>query len=509
MTETVVADHPTIAAAPDDRPAPSAWRTRFDRTLWLWPALLTLGFGLRGIGRPTLWRDELASWSAASRSTGELLDMLKNVDAVSGAYYLLLHFWIGLLGDSPTVLRLPAALAMAGSAVLVVFIGRRLFDRWTALIAGLLFALVPSISLYSQQVRGYAFVVLMVSAATLTLLRALERPTWWRWAGYALCVTGAGLFHLISVVFLLPHAIVLVLRWRRSGERRVIRRFPVAVALGLLPLVPLAVLGRQQVGRQISWIVTPDMQSFPALWSGLFFSPLVAGIVLAMSVLPLAWSTDRRRAVETGMIAALPIAAIYLISQGSTSYFLDRYVLFTVPAWCVLSAAAITALRPRVVMAVVFVVGTALLGITDQRGLRGVGSHESVDDKGAAAIVAQGYRPGDAIVPDRGSKSFMMLDLAMRYYLPRQVEPVDIFAARSEVRNDDLYAVECGDPAACIGDVQRVWVVTYSDADGKDPYANLPAREVAALKAVFEPVEVQQVRQLTVALLERKDAQGG
>jgi hypothetical protein len=37
------------------------------RLPWCWPALVTLAFGFYQVGRPELWRDELASWSFASR----------------------------------------------------------------------------------------------------------------------------------------------------------------------------------------------------------------------------------------------------------------------------------------------------------------------------------------------------------------------------------------------------------------------------------------------------------
>jgi mannosyltransferase len=46
-----------------------ARRTAFDgladqaaRLPWCWPALVTLAFGFYQVGRPELWRDELASW---------------------------------------------------------------------------------------------------------------------------------------------------------------------------------------------------------------------------------------------------------------------------------------------------------------------------------------------------------------------------------------------------------------------------------------------------------------
>jgi hypothetical protein len=81
--------------APDDlaptRPDGSgtgipARRTAFDdladraaRLPWCWPALLTLAFGVYQVGRPELWRDELASWSFASRPVPDLIALVPSV----------------------------------------------------------------------------------------------------------------------------------------------------------------------------------------------------------------------------------------------------------------------------------------------------------------------------------------------------------------------------------------------------------------------------------------------
>ncbi|AUG77698.1 hypothetical protein CFP65_2885 [Kitasatospora sp. MMS16-BH015] len=470
------------------------------RYVWLWPALLTLGLGVHGSWRPELWRDELATWTAAGRSTGELFDLLGHVDAVSGAYYLLMHFWIGAFGDSPTVLRLPSALAMTGAAVFVVLAGRKLFGPRTALVAGLLFAVVPSISRYAQEARSYAFVLLAVSAATWLLLRAIERPTVLRWLPYAVAVALAGLFHMVSLVFLAGHAVIVAMRWQQSRDRRLLFGFPAAVVVAMLPVLPLVMLGQKQAGRQIGWLHQPGLATYVDFWHGLFGSALVSGCFLALAAIPAGWSVGRRRAFEVGVLAGLPIVLTWFVSQGHTAYFFDRYQLYTVPAWAILAGAGLAAIRPRALTAL-GLVAVALLGYQDQQALRKSTSHEVTNGKAAAKIIADGYRAGDGFVPVRGSSSWMMIDLETEYYLPKGVHLKDVFAARSAEQKQDLFVDPCKEPAACIGDTGRVWVVTLGEAD--DPYANLEKPEAEALRAVFTPVQVKHVRGLTVSLLER------
>jgi mannosyltransferase len=73
------------------------------------PALATLLSCLLGLGERSLWRDEHATWWAASLSFGELRELTGHVDLVLAPYYAFLHLWIGVFGDSPAALRLPSA----------------------------------------------------------------------------------------------------------------------------------------------------------------------------------------------------------------------------------------------------------------------------------------------------------------------------------------------------------------------------------------------------------------
>ncbi|THA55986.1 glycosyltransferase family 39 protein [Streptomyces sp. A1136] len=467
---------------------------------WLWAALLTFGVAVTGSGTPQLWRDELASWNAAIRGTGDLVAMLGHVDAVSGLYYLLLHGWVSVFGDSATMLRMPSAFAMAGAAAFVVLTARTLFDRRAAVFAGLLFALLPSVSRYGQEARSYAFVVLAVTAATWLLVRALDRPGPRRWAPYALAVAAAGLFHIVSLLFLLPHALIVVLRWWRDRRGRTVVAFTVTVAFALVPVVPLVLLGQRQVGRQISWIKTPHLRSIAEIWDSLFGSPLVSLAIAALALLPLAWSRGRRPAVELVLIGAVPIAAAWVVSQGSTSYFMDRYLLFTVPAWVVVAAAGLAALRPRP-LGVAGLAAVILLGLPDQRQLRTETAKAGRDGAEAAAVIAKGYRPGDGFVPVRGDDRVYMTDFQVEYSLPPRVELRDVFAQRSAVANDDLFPVECAQPEKCLGTTRRVWVVTWSGT--QNPYHRLPKKQAEALEKHYKPVRRTKVHGLQVSLLER------
>jgi mannosyltransferase len=165
-----------------------AMRTAFDdladqaaRVPWCWPALATLVLGFYQVGRPVLWRDELASWSFASRPVASLIATARYTGATQMTYYLLLHFWMAAFGDSADAMRALSVLAMAGAAACVTLIGRHLAGARAGLTSGLVFAVIPSISRFAQEVRFYSVEVLVAMLATLLLLRAMDQPSVRRW----------------------------------------------------------------------------------------------------------------------------------------------------------------------------------------------------------------------------------------------------------------------------------------------------------------------------------------
>ena len=99
---------------------------RLARLAWCWPALLALALGLYQMGRPELWRDELASSSFASRPVlqpdRQRPSHRRHPAGLLPAAALLDR---GVRG-SAYAMRTLSALAMAAAAACVALVGRRL-----------------------------------------------------------------------------------------------------------------------------------------------------------------------------------------------------------------------------------------------------------------------------------------------------------------------------------------------------------------------------------------------
>lgn len=488
---------PTPTPAPDaPEPAQGAPDRWVERVVWLLPALLTLLIVQFRATRAQPWRDELATWSAASRSVDDLLRMVVHIDAVSAPYYLLMHFWTAAFGDSALALRAPSILSMTAAAAVTAVLGRRLFGPRAGLLAGLLFALAPSTSRYGQEGRAYALATLLATLATLLLVRALDRPVWRRWFGYGTCVAALGLAHLVAVTVVAGHLVAVLLAWRRAGDRKALR-WLAAVAAGGLVLLPLLWLGHGQQSAQLGWATKPTLRELAELPRGLLQSDAAGGAIVALAAL--GWATRARWGWLLGLSALLPAALLFLGGLLSPLW-VARYLTFTVPLLCVLAGAAIATLRMRAALPIVALV--AVLGAPDQSGFRK--THEwprnaPVDYAAAARVIGDHERTGDAIVysPRTG---WGLLDIATTYHL-RERTPRDVLVAQDQTQRASLWATECPQPGQCLSGADRVWVLTWGSKP--DPLTGMPAAKADALRAGFRVTRVWHVSGLTVALLTR------
>ncbi|MGW2703693.1 glycosyltransferase family 39 protein [Streptomyces sp. NPDC001340] len=480
-------------------PAPETAHDRWLTSVgpWLWSSLLTLIVATYRIGEPLLGRDELTSWDMSGRTIGQVLATVQRVDGVLGTYYLALHGWTVLFGDSAAALRFPSAVATAGAAACVALTGQRLFGRRAGLAGGLLFALVPAVSRFAHEARPYGLVMLAVALTALLLLRALDRPgSLWRWAGYVLGLVAVGLFHLLALTCLIGHLVLMALRVRR--ERRAWWGFCLAVLVGLASLIPVVSLGRAQTVRQIYWIAKPTAWSLVDIWPQLFYTGSCAGAMILLAMI--AYRERRDAVVFCAVSAVAPVFLVWAVSHGQVSYFYFRYMLFTLPAFAVLAGAGLAAAaRSRLMFTSAFV-ALALLTAPEQASMREPLAHYwsgGPDFAAAARTIQKYYVPGDAVVYPRMEEE--AIALGVRYYLPRDLKLRDVFLAESPVHRNDLAAAECPQPARCLRGEKRIWLVVRGD--GTDPLNGLPTNQSTALRARYRLYGVERPSGLAVALL--------
>ena len=530
--------NPITARPPSDVGAPKQTTPRRPAVAyltWAAPAVVTAALGLVEIGGPQLWRDELATWSAASRTLPQLWAMLHTIDAVLGPYYFGLHLWMAVFGDSATAMRLPSVIAMAVAAGVVALVGRRLAGNVAGLASGLVFALIPSVSRYAQEARPYAFAMLFATLATLLFLRAMERPSWSRWALYTLVLAAAGAANLVALCVVAGHLVIVILDFLQRTVRiggdgtpdsgkslpggrlapegsplRLLVRFCVAVVVGVILMSPLVIEGHAQQGWQIGQQNSPHVAQLigvsGGIWQQLFASVPAAAVVMLLAVAALVAAQDARRrviAVYALAFAIAPVVTVWVISRGPTSYWTFRYMLFSVVGWAVGAGICISYLAerakgtrlarltgrvsPRFAVAAVLVAVVGLVGIHDQLAIRENEAHnlwaypemplngQPVDYQGAAAYIAANARPGDNIVFQTSDSNHYQVDTAMEYYL-RSKLPLPVFQSQTQVEANSLSPNSFKDPSAVFTGTPRIWVV-FVDHLAPDPFSALPPAE--------------------------------
>jgi mannosyltransferase len=465
------------------------------------PAAVSLLVDLWGISTPSYWRDEAVTAGVARRSLGGIVQLLGNIDAVHGLYYLLMHFVAAVLGTSETALRLPSALAVAGTAAVTAALGRRLASARVGLTAGLMFALLfPVMARYAQEARSYALATAFATSATYLFVRALERRDRRAFAAYGMAVVAVGLIHLFTLLLLAAHAVTL---WTVRSDRTLLRRWTVTVGVGVLAAVPLAALALPQ-RDQVDWIAKPTWQDVygffqEALGTGKLIAPMLILILLGLlggrrflPSVPLPGRIDLRwLALPWLLVPAMLLMGLSLAHP----FYLFRYVLYCIPAAALLAALGISRIPLRLAAPIALVL--AILVFPDQQAVRK--SNARADDlRKLGSILEKHERPGDALVFHHALYRRVTAAYPRAYAKLR-----DIFLQSPPNATHDLVGREFSDPAARLSGVERVWFVDNWTSAKNNPS---DARKNALIRHSpdFKQISTWKYRGGTLYLYERR-----
>ena len=463
------------------------------QSVWLIPALLTaLVVGYRAAS-PQPWRDEFATWTAARRPVSEIVALGQTIDGVTVPYYIVAHAFTVLFGDSILALRLPSMIAAVATAVACSLLALRLWGTKAGMLTGLLVAVMPAISRYGQEARGYALAACFAAVATLLLVRALESGRWWRWAGYGMSVAALGLSHQIAILLLSGHLVAVAVMNRR--------RLPVwvlSVLPGVAALVPWSLLGLDQRDDQLVWLTPVDGVTLAAFPGSIFINPIIAGAVIGLAAATL--GRYDRWSVLLVLSVPLPVALLYAVDHLIAPIFIGRYLYFTVPLLLVLAGRALSLARHPAGLAVVVLL--AAIGLPAQQSVRR--AHSNFDYARAAELIRAGAQPGDAIVyaPRDG---WQFTDVAMEYHLGDD-RPNDILQTASPEQNRSLWSVECESAAQCLT-ADRVWTLSADNLEtgrAAGPVDQLSFGVQAVLTSSYDRIQQIRIDGFTLCLFVRE-----
>lgn len=437
------------------------------------PPLLAAAVVLPTLGRQPLSWDEAVTRGAASRSVPVLGQLLHRTDAPLGLYYLLMHGWLDVvraLGAAPTEgwLRFPSAVGAVLVVAFTVLVARELIGPSAALATGLLLAVHPLLTFYAQDARPYTLAAAAVAAATLVLLRALERPTVIRVVGYALLAVLACYLHLFAVLALLAHAVLVV---RRGGDRRWVW-VAVAIAAAVSPLVLVAA---RQTG-EIGWIPRPSVASVLSV-----STHIQGGIALTVVLGLLGVVAVRRRSPGTSGRTVLFVAAwtllpllLLVLADFATPVLVARYALVAVPGSAIVAGMWVRRVGGRAAVAlgaVVVLVAAVTTGVQLARPYKYENYRAAVDEVGDHSVRGDGvlFSPASARA---GFDVYVGTEPELSGLRDAALRPDG-----QPARSDHIGGVELPPSQLrhAVGDLHRVFVVGDPATSGPDYTAKLRA----------------------------------
>jgi len=379
-------------------------------------AILAALLRLPGLGADALWLDEANGVLIASRGVAGILDSLAR-DGNPPLFYLLLHGWIALFGDSEAAVR-SLALAFGVAGVVAVFAaGRVLFParRDVAIAAAALVAIGPLHVHYSQEARMYTLAPLLGVLALAALQRALASGRA-RWFAAHAALLAAGLYTHNYFLFMAPVApIAALLAPGRLGRARAFAfaaAASLAAALVYAPWIPVLIAQAQSgVGAWIApfWEATPPalalVRSFEVMGVGGSYPRYLfeLGSLGAVVPAPLLWLVARVAAaglaiVRLATFTALPLALAWAASFAiAPIYLVGRYEMVAFTGYALLVARGFAALRDRsrALGAVAAVTWLALAALTLGPAFA---QPPRAFEREVAAWIGETARDGDAIV---------------------------------------------------------------------------------------------------------------
>ena len=444
--------------------------------------LIALAVRLHDLDGESIWTDEAFSIAMARHSVAEIAARTAAEDTTPPLYYLGLHAWGSLFGDSPAAARMPSVIAGVIAVVFVYLAAVPLIGRPAALVAAAIHALSPFLVAYSQEARQYSLLS-CASAASFAALIRLLRGQRWALPAYltaailTLYTHSVGTFVLLAQMLFVAGLTVIAPteRWRRALG---------AQALALAAFLPWAVFTMRQYRGLggVFWVPTPTLYSLVETAYEYVRSTLLQEVFLLLAVLGCLqltagparafalrharqWLEQKNWTVRLAELEAtwllccwlfVPIAMLFLVSRIGPSVYVVRATIVAASAFYLMAARGLMQLKGAARLAgagVIALLLTAELGgyyreVTKEQWNRMV------------ADVSALVEPGDLFIfHDRSRQA------AFDYYFNRPDVrrlgfPARRLAATDVITPGDLQTL---DPATA--GYRRVWLVLAHSKD--------------------------------------------
>lgn len=381
--------------------------------------IVLAGAGLRfhGLGHESFWYNEAASYYYARGTAADVIRHSYTDETNPPGFYLLIHFWMRMVGISESALRLPSALAGSLTLLVMALFARQFLSRVGSLIASALLACWPLHVWYSQECRGFAFWVLSILSAYLCLFAWLRSGQGKYLFLNSLLIVMAVSFHYFGFHAVLVENAFLLLA-RPTTVRQRWKQWLLSQAVLALALAPFAVMMLMVDRTNVAWwreagVTGQALKSLFFHLGGVYFflsgERLLKVALLAANGALLIMGILRLRPGSRTLFLLLAVILPVLLNLGysvlvspilGNSQSVGRYFLLILPPYLILIAAGWEGLWLRLRTAPSALMFVALLGLC-LAGIRA--GHRNLiftrdDNRRLCAELLDRARPSDLVI---------------------------------------------------------------------------------------------------------------
>ncbi len=447
---------------------------------------------LRALNAKSFWLDEIASVVIARMPENWFWHWLWTQEGNMVLYYVMLRPWIGIHLGEATV-RLLSVIPGVASIPLMYLLGKRLFDRKLGLLAALFLTLSTCSVVYSQEARGYSWLLLGVIVSTDLFARLIARPTYAIACAYGVAAGVTFYFHYFGLLVPLAHAVALIALPKEGRPWK-----PLFVAAGIATILALPVLWmiHLQPVRHLDWVSKPSwlelyhLGVFLAAESGKGVGAALLIVELLLIGVFFRGLLIRRRSVHAelelwpyALIASgilTPLVFSLLVSVVRPVFF-HRFLIICLPAWLLATAVGACSLRERPVR-LLAIAGVCVLSFVSTAMSY---SRSREDWRGAVNYLIDNARAQDVVVYYQGVGDWAAENY--RDWLPggNANRPV---AVEVNAQSNDWQAKVAGK--------RRVWLVEYpanvSDDTARALEAELHSRYTAVASHEYRAITITE-----------------
>jgi len=337
-------------------------QTRIALLLFL---IIAAGFMLRiyAIDHRSMWVDEESSIHFAEKSANNIL-AYADKETHPPLYYLILHHWINLFGESEAAVRSLSLIFGVVSIFLIYKTGKLMFSKEAGIISALILTLSAFHIYVSQEARMYSMMAMLALMSMYLFIMMQKKKSIYLDISYILSSTLLIYSHIYGIFIIAAQNIYLFMNAKEKNKIEIAEWLITQTVLFVLFLPWIYVLIEQIAAMQsgnfinINWLSRPGIYEIFETFSLYFYYNIVAlifFIILASRPYIKLWGKEKNRQKKEmrsskylAIIWLLTIIILpFLISWTIFPIYLAKYTIAASFALYIMAAEGISSIRKK------------------------------------------------------------------------------------------------------------------------------------------------------------------